>query len=59
MNTNKREITDRVLKYIFRTTGFLTIALLGGIFLSSKIFLEIKSWLSKDSLVKLPLMKSE
>jgi phosphate transport system permease protein len=32
MNTNKREITDRVLKYIFRTTGFLTIALLGGIF---------------------------
>lgn len=32
MNTNKREITDWVFKQIFKGTGFITIALLGGIF---------------------------
>lgn len=32
MNTNKREITDWIFKLVFKATGFITIALLGGIF---------------------------
>ncbi len=32
MNTNKREITNWIFKLVFKATGFITIALLGGIF---------------------------
>jgi phosphate transport system permease protein len=32
MNTKKREIIDTLFKHLFKGTGFLTIALLGGIF---------------------------
>jgi phosphate transport system permease protein len=33
MNIKKRETIDQALKQVFKATGFLTIALLGGIFL--------------------------
>lgn len=45
MNTKKRELIDRLFKVIFKSTGLLTITLLGGIFLmlfSNSIFFFIK-----------------
>lgn len=47
MNLKRRETTDWLFKQVFKATGFLTIALLGGIFLmlvynSIAFFLEVK-----------------
>lgn len=45
MNTQKREQIDRLFKVIFKSTGLLTITLLGGIFLmlfSNSIFFFLK-----------------
>jgi phosphate transport system permease protein len=47
MNTTKRELIDKLFKQIFKFTGFITIALLGGIFFmllynSISFFWEVK-----------------
>ncbi len=47
MTIKRREQTDLVLKQVFKTTGFITIALLGGIFFmllynSIAFFIEVK-----------------